>query len=127
MTTRAGRIACAIALVVGAALSGACGPISSVSCSTELRVSFSVHVVDAHTNAGICNATMTWNDGSQTMTYDCDGPPECGYCSGPMEQMGTFHVTVTKPGYQKAETTIVVPGEQCHVITQNVTVHLWPQ
>lgn len=126
MTLRLGRIVSAFVLVTGAVGSGACGPVDSGSCTADLVPSFVVHVRDAKTNADICDATVTSNDGSQTRTLDCNDNPSVCECYGPTEEPGTFHVIVTKPGYQQAETTVAVKGAHCHVITEDVTVKLSP-
>lgn len=126
MTTRVGHIAFAVVLVAAAVSSGACSS-RTVSCTANLVASFVVHVEDAKTNAAICDATVTSNDGSQTQTLICNDNPSVCECTGPGEELGTFHVTVTKPGYQQAETTVVVDKrDECHVITKDVTVKLSP-
>lgn len=126
MTTRVGRIVSVVALVAGAASSGACGS-TSTYCTTEADSSFVVHVEDATTAAAICDATVTADNGSQTWALETyGGPPDCSY-TGVYEQAGTFQIAVSKPGYQQTGTTVVVKKGTCHVITKDVTVKLSPQ
>ncbi len=126
MATWVERIIFLFVLVAAAASSGGCGS-TSVSCTANLVRALVVHVEDANTSAAICDATVTSNDGSQTETLICNENPSVCECRGPWEQLGTFQVTVTKPGYKQAETTVVVDKrDECHVITKDVTVKLSP-
>lgn len=125
MIARVGRVVFALVLVAGAVSSVACGP-TTVSCTTEARASFVVHVEDAKTSSAICDARVTASDASQTWTLHTYGPPDCSY-TGVYEQPGTFQITVSKAGYQEDKTTVVVNSDTCHVITKDVSVKLSPQ
>jgi hypothetical protein len=62
-----------------------------------------VFVVDP-SGGPICDATVVASDGKTEKTLSCLGVPDC-VCVGVSERRATFHVIVTKAGYQTAETT----------------------
>jgi len=55
------------------------------------------------------------------------GTPDCFYF-GVAELLGTFQISVTKAGYQAAQTTITVDEvDGCHVRREDGTVSLVPE
>ena len=116
-----------IVWVVLAALGmGACGDEPNPVICTAIAVSaLNVSVVDAATNAPICDAEVVVTDGSfrETLPVFPGSGPDCRY-SGPFERPGTYEVTVRRAGSTAVQSNIRVTSDECHVIGVPVTIRL---
>jgi len=100
---------------------------SSSQCDASLWSSIRLHVSDSVTGAAICDASATATKGSSQTTLTASGPPDCLYF-GVGEILGTFQISVTKAGYQAAQTTVIVDEvDGCHVRTEDASVSLVPE
>lgn len=93
--------------------------VSAVDCSTEARSSAQVTVQDGAGADLSSVATVTYTvDGE---TFPCNSYPDgqfvCGY-----EVAGTLTITATADGYEDAQLDVVVEEDECHVITEMVTM-----
>lgn len=96
---------------------------TGVSCTANLVTSLAVTVLDS-TGTELCDATVTARDGDYLATLQVDqNRPPCGY-SGPYERRGTYTATARLDGRSVSRTGVRVPGGQCHVQTQDVTLTL---
>ncbi len=91
------------------------------NCTTEARSSVSVNVVDEN-GEPILNAELTYSvDGGPSL--DCeifgDGSSVCGW-----EASGEIAITATAQGYQSASETVTVESDECHVISESLTLTL---
>ena len=110
-----------IVQLVGACGEGFIGPI----CTLEARVSVVVTVID-QTNNRLEGATATWQvNGGPTQVQSCD-QFGIGNCLLAYEVSGVFTFAVSKPGYTPASGTATVKRDECHVITEYMTVVLQP-
>jgi hypothetical protein len=100
---------------------------SATSCNAFARWSFRIRVRDSVTGSPICDAALSATDGATETPLTSVGSPDCVYV-GVAEQLGTFHISVTKAGYQTSATTVIVDQkDECNVITKDATVTLVPQ
>lgn len=60
--------------------------------------------------------------GQETMVLCEDRYP----CPVGEEQSGRFDITITKAGYQTAHAQVTVQRDECHVITEQISVTLVP-
>jgi hypothetical protein len=110
-------------LVVGT-LVGACGDGGTV-CTAELRTSVLATVVDQF-NAPLAGATATYQvDGGPTQVISCD-QFWIGTCLVGYEVSGAFTIAVSRPGYTTSSASVTVDRDECHVITEYVTLVLQP-
>ena len=117
-----------ISLVVLAALgAAACGDEPNPVICTAVAVSaLTVTVLDAATNAPLCDAEVVVTDGSfrETLPVFPGSGADCRY-SGPFERPGTYDVTVRRAGYPTAvQSNVRVTSDECHVIGVPVTIRL---
>jgi hypothetical protein len=102
----------------------ACGGGSNsdgVACTLEARASVIINAVDPGA-APIASAVVTYQiNGGPLQTENC---PAVGVCSVGSEQSGRFKLTVSKTGYMSQSTEIQVNADECHVLTERVTVVL---
>ena len=93
-------------------------------CTAGSAPSLRIRVQDAFTGASICDASVVGSLGTVHEPLTCSGGFDCR-CVGFGEKLGTFQVTVTKPGYRSATTTVVVDKSTgCHVVTKDATVKI---
>ena len=100
---------------------------SACTCTSEANFSFVVTLVDADTNAEICDATVVASqDGTDTtLSLINVFSGSCSY-SGIEEQEGVFDIVATHPDYEDATFSVDVGGDICHVETEFVEVSLTP-
>ena len=112
-----------LALLVVAALLGACGDVTV--CTLEARVSVLATVVDQF-NAPLAGATATYQvDGGPTQVISCD-QFWIGTCLVGYEVSGAFTIAVSRPGYTTSSASVTVNRDECHVTTEYVTLVLQP-
>lgn len=92
-----------------------------VACTLEARASVLINTVDPGASP-IEGATVTYqiNDGA-LKTESC---PASGTCAVGSEQSGRFKLIVSKAGYVSQSTEVQVKADECHVLTERVTVVL---
>ncbi|MCB9778929.1 MAG: hypothetical protein H6742_10230 [Alphaproteobacteria bacterium] len=111
------------ALPAAAALS-ACETLGD--CSTEARASVQLEVVDTLGDR-IPGATATYTIEGENWPHpqDCEdlggGDLVCGW-----EVDDVFHIEVSAPGYTTESVEIEVFADECHVITEQLSVELDP-
>jgi hypothetical protein len=93
----------------------------AVACTLEARASVVIRTVDTG-GLPIVGTTVSYqiNDGA-LQTVSC---PAAGTCSIGSEQSGRFRLTVNKAGYVSQSTEVKVNADECHVLTEQVTVVL---
>lgn len=117
------RLASLSIVAVAATLTG-CE--SLVDCTTDARASVQLTVVDS-SGAAIAGASATYTieDEDWPAPQPCEdmggGTLVCGW-----EVDDTFHIEVTAPGYASETLELDVFADECHVITEQVTVTLQP-
>ena len=110
--------------VVGAAavllvLQG-CG---SQACSSVALFGLSIQVQDP-SGAEVCDATVTATDGDYSEVLSAGGTaPDCVFF-GAVERPGTYTVTAEAGGVTGTVPGLKVRSDECHVITEEVTVKL---
>jgi hypothetical protein len=94
---------------------------TTVGCDDMAVSSVSLTVEDADGNAITgANATYTVDGGVPSACEEFgDGNYACGY-----EQAGEITVTASAAGYAEASATVTVEADECHVITEQVTLTL---
>lgn len=119
----------ALLLVTAASIMGAgCGADYVTRACTAIAVpALDVIVLDGSTGQRVCDATVVAVEGSFSSALESfPAGPMCSY-SGPYERPGVYEVSVTKAGYQPAaERNVRVTADECHVVTQQLTVTLSP-
>jgi hypothetical protein len=106
-------------------LATGCG---GLACTMEFRPGLVVTVVNGATGATRCDARVTITDGAYQETLRVgqgsgpDSGTECTY-EGAGERAGTYTVEASAEDMNSI-TTVVVPRDACHVITQRLTVRL---
>lgn len=113
----------ALGVTMTAACRDAAAP-DDILCTMEARAGIVVVVRDADTQAGLAAiARGSATDGAYVDSLRSNGSATT--MSGAYERPGTYVVDVRASGYQPFTTTgIRVTKDQCHVITQTVTVAL---
>jgi hypothetical protein len=98
-----------------------------IYCTQEAKAGLNVTVVNSQTNVPIAeDVTVIAQDGSYLETLEYFPGGEFVF-SGAFERIGTYIITVTKPGFQTFTTqAITVTKDECHVIPQQITVNLVP-
>lgn len=92
-----------------------------VACTLEARASVIINTVDPGA-APIAGAVVTYQiNGGPLQTQNC---PAVGVCSVGSEQSGRFKLTVSKAGYVSQYTEVQVNADECHVLSERVTVVL---
>jgi len=114
-------------LLAAAAMLGACGGdedrIEAIACTTEVLTSVLLTVVDP-INAPLPGVTATYRvDGGATQSKACE--PN-GTCAIGEEVSGVFSITASKAGYVPSSVAITVRRDECHVITERLTLTLLP-
>ena len=97
-----------------------------VICTEEARAGLNVTVKNAETGVTITEGiTVVATDGNYTETLEYFyGSPNF---SGAWEREGTYVITVTGEGYQTyTSDAITVEADECHVISEIITINLQP-
>lgn len=115
----------ALAALSGAPLFAGC---VDPACTTEARSSVDVSVVDA-TGAVQKDAKVTFSvDGGADEPAECVGPSGGGACDAwvaGFERTGSFTVKAeSADGTKQASQTVVVTADECHVVSQSMTLTL---
>lgn len=92
----------------------------AVTCTGEFRTSVRVTVLDGDTQ--VTDATVKYSvDGSAPRACESFGTEyECGG-----EQAGDFLITARKDG-KSGSVEVTVHEDECHVLTEDVVLHLEP-
>lgn len=103
----------------------ACGPLTGVACTEEARTSVTIQAVDAD-GAAVPDAVVTYTiDGGAQRSAECSPGPSgagCDQWSAGLEESGLFVITATDPAGPAGTATVVVGEDECHVISESVTV-----
>ena len=87
----------------------------------EARASVMINAVGPGASP-IAGAVVSYQiNGGPLQTENC---PAVGVCSVGSEQSGRFKLTVSKAGYVSQSTEVQVNADDCHVLTERVTVVL---
>ena len=115
-----------VGVVLFVALYG-CGRGDTTFCTADLRTSVVLTVVD-NANAPLAGATVSYQvDGGAGSSLVCDFPGATGVCGLGQEIAGAFSIVVSKAGYTSASGSVTVARDECHVITERLTLVLTPQ
>lgn len=116
-------------VILIAFLSFACSGDDSneVICTEDIRAGLAVTVKDAGNGAILIGGvTVTATDGAYT--EELESTFGNSVFTGAYERAGNYVLTVSKEGYQTfTSETIEVGEDECHVITEEVTVVLQPE
>lgn len=95
-----------------------------IICTTEFVDGLRVTVLDQSNGQPLVGSvTVTAVDG--TYSEILQSIETATYFSGAGERVGTYTITVAKPGYQTyTSTPIIVTRDVCHVMTESLTVNL---
>lgn len=113
------RLICILGLLVIGALVSACG--GGGACTAELRTSVLVTVVDQF-SAPLSGVTVTYqvNGGTtQSQAHEFNGTYGIAF-----EVSGLFTIAASKPGYTTSSGSVTVNRDECHVITERITLML---
>lgn len=105
-----------------------CDSEMDTNCTLESVAGLKVIVKDAITNDVLYVDTIVIaQDGDYTETLvGLEVIDEVAFL-GAWERAGLYQITVSKEGYQTYTTEpIIVSRDECHVITQNIIIHLIP-
>ncbi len=95
--------------------------LQGVVCTTEVRSSVVLTVVDVNA-AAIPSVLVSYQvNGGPTLSQVC---PATGTCSVGQEQSGRFTLSVSKVGFVTAAAEAQVARDLCHVLTEQVRVVL---
>lgn len=121
---RSGLLASAVGVLVAGC--GGTGD-DTVACTTEVRYSVVVSVVDSGGQA-VPGATVSYSvDGGSTLAATCIGlPSACSNFLAGQEISGEFAIKAGKAGWRPASATVTVQRDACHVITREVVMTLEP-
>ena len=118
------RQSTALLSVAAALFLSACGGGSGsdgVACTTEIRASVVVTVVDANA-APIPSAVVSYQvNGGPAQSRVC---PATGACPVGEEQAGRFTLSIGKAGFVSVNAEVQVNRDVCHVLTEQVRVVL---
>jgi hypothetical protein len=104
-----------------ALLAMGCNPEIEHACTDIGIASVQLTVEDAE-GLAIPDATATYNLVGET-PQDCEGWDDGTFSCG-FELQGTIELHVEAAGYTSADQTVVVAADECHVLTEVVTVTL---
>lgn len=112
-----------VLLSVVALASASCG-LAPRACSMEARSAIVVTVLDRSSGTSLCGATVNVHDGAFAEKLgEWPAPPGCAY-SGAYERAGNYLVEVALGSRAASALNIKVGHDDCHVVTQRVTVTL---
>lgn len=98
-------------------------PIASIPCTTELRTSVVLTVVDQF-NAPLSGVNVRYQvNGGAAQNQVCEST---GSCAIAFEVGGVFLITASKVGFTPASGMVTVNRDVCHVITESLTLTLRP-
>ncbi|MDO9015946.1 MAG: carboxypeptidase-like regulatory domain-containing protein [Deltaproteobacteria bacterium] len=101
------------------------GCLDTQECTTDYRFGINVTVRSASSGAPIADATVVIAEDTYTETLSPIGPP--GSYAGAGEREGRYTLSVSAPGFvSPAPRTVVVTGDECHVIGVSVPIELTP-
>jgi hypothetical protein len=98
-----------------------CSKSPGTSCTADLKPSLRVQV--HHAESPVCGATVTATERGSGQVFTFDDPDQCLWI-GPYEVEGTFDITASTASHSGSLTDVVVPADECHVQTQEVTVSI---
>lgn len=109
----------------------ACSGSTSPVCTSDVRPGLAVYVKDPLTSAGVASgASLVVREGSYKDSIAApSGRPDLDNSSlfAAAERIGTYEVSVTKPGYVAwAQSNVRVTANECHVNTVTLTALLQP-
>jgi hypothetical protein len=96
-----------------------CSKSPGKSCTADLKPSLRIQV--HHADSPVCGATVTATEQGSGRVFAFDDPDQCLW-KGPYEVEGTFDITASIASHSGSLTGVVVPADDCHVQTQEVTV-----
>lgn len=105
-----------------------CDPNTQLLCTEELRAGLSIQVQDGITGSYLADSvTIKIKDGNyeeelQSPYYFYYDEP----FTGAYERPGNYQIVTSKAGYQNDTSYATVTEDQCHVITVNKVVKLFP-
>jgi hypothetical protein len=104
------------------AVAAACEPVGGRDC-TLMAVSSVTLNVENEAGARISGSTATYSvDGGEPVACEAlggNGDFVCGW-----EVAGDLTITASAPGYQEASQTVTVEADECHVVTEELTLTL---
>lgn len=100
-----------------------------VVCTPSIEPGLQITILDADTKESTsCGATVVVQDGNFEETVSNEAGPDCQNSkklTAAEERAGTYHLIVTKEGYQEANVyDVIVESGTCHVQTKDITVEL---
>lgn len=95
----------------------------SQDCSSVALLGLSVRVQDP-SGAEVCDATVTATDGDYSEVLSAGGAAQNCVFFGAVERPGTYIVTAEAGGVTGTVPGVKVKSDECHVITEEVTVKL---
>ena len=95
----------------------------SQDCNEEALFGLSVRVQDS-SSAEVCDATVTATDGTYSEVLSAGGSAQYCVFFGAVERPGTYTVTAEQGGVIGTVPGLKVRSDECHVITEEVTVKL---
>lgn len=111
---------CSVGAAVAVLLLQGCG---SQDCSSVALSGLSVRVQDA-SGAEVCDATVTATDGDYSEVLSSGGTAQDCVFSGAVERRGTYTVIAEAAGVTGTVPDVKIRSDECHVITEEVTVKL---
>jgi hypothetical protein len=92
-------------------------------CSSVALSGLSVRVQDP-SGAEVCDATVTATDGDYSEVLPAGGTEQDCVFFGAIERPGTYTVTADEGGVTGTVPGVKVRSDECHVITEDVTIKL---
>lgn len=125
-----GTARAALMAALMASLTASCGGLGEedgIACTTEVRTSVIVHVVD-QAGVPLAGATVTYRvDGGTEQAATCHQTlAACTDFQAGQELSGEFGITARRAGFLPASATVTVDRDVCHVQTQQLTLTLRP-
>lgn len=119
--SRSVHILCLLAVAAMASACGGGGGYDGIACTTEARTSVLLTVVD-QLGAPLPGVTVMYQvNAGNAQSEACDSN---GTCAIAFEVSGVFSITATKVGYTSPSGMVTVTRDECHVITERLTLTL---